>query len=618
MPKLLTIKETAELWNMSTTLLTRHCRDGRIVGAHKERGVWLIPEDAEKPADGRKNPNRKCAQRQTIRKPPAIGVSNYRDACTNYYYVDKTLLIKEFLDSRPKVSLFTRPRRFGKTLAMDMLKTYFEISDENTASLFSDKKIWQCGEYYQSHQGKYPVIFLSFKDVKYVTWKDTYKSITEVINLEYERHAELITSKKATLLDRYQKIVSGAADENDYSFALKYLSQMLHEHYGVAPIIIIDEYDTPISHGNANGFYNEIISFMRNLFSGGLKDNDHLSFGFLTGILRVAKESIFSGLNNLKTDTILDQAYSQYFGFTSNEVKEMATYYGVAEKYEEICEWYDGYKFGQTDIFNPWSVINYFGHMCNPSHFWENTSDNVTIGDLLEQADADITESLHRLLQQETITTYVDTNVIYPEIKNNPSSVYSFLLMCGYLRMQELNRSYGGNYMCKVSLPNKEIALVYKKEIINRLHKIVPQSVSIGIQEAIFTRDVVKLQKQLQRYLVQSISCYDIPNENSYHMLLLGLCAVMSDRYYITSNRESGEGRFDIQLMPMDNTIPGFLIEVKAEKNCSEDDLKQLASIALAQINNRKYDTEMKSRGITNIIKYGIAFCGKRVQIAAE
>lgn len=618
MPKLLTIKEIAELWNISATLVTRYCRDGRIEGAHKERGVWLIPQDAKRPLDGRKNPNKKRARHPEIQKPPAIGVSNYRDACTNYYYVDKTMLIKEFLDSRPKVSLFTRPRRFGKTLAMDMLKTYFEISDEDTATLFHDKEIWQCGEYYQSHQGKYPVIFLSFKDVKYNTWKETYKSLVEVIRLEYERHAELVTSKKVTLLDRYQKIISDTADENDYSFALKYLSQMLREHYGIAPIIIIDEYDTPISHGHANGFYNEIISFMRNLFSGGLKDNDNLSFGFLTGILRVAKESIFSGLNNLKTDTILDQAYSQYFGFTSEEVKEMARYYGVADKFDEICEWYDGYKFGQTDIFNPWSVINYFGHRCIPGHFWENTSDNVTIGDLLEQADSEITENLHKLLQRETITTYVDTNVIYPEIRNNPSSVYSFLLMCGYLRIQELVIDYSGNYMCKVSLPNKEIALVYKKEIINRLHKVVPQSVAIGIQEAIFTRDIIKLQKQLQRYLVQSISCYDIPNENSYHMLLLGLCAIMSDRYFITSNRESGEGRFDIQLMPWDNSIPGFLIEIKAEKDCSEEQLTQLAHVALNQINDRKYDTEMRTKGITTIIKYGIAFCGKRVQIATE
>lgn len=618
MRKLLTIKETAEKWKVSPALVTRYCREGRLEGAYKDHGVWRIPENIDKPSDGRKHRRKKASSHAIVRRPPPIGVSNYRDACTNYYYVDKTLLIKEFLDSRPKVSLYTRPRRFGKTLAMDMLKTYFELTDEDTSVLFRDKNIWACGEYYQSHQGKYPVIFLSFKDVKFNTWKETYKSLIEVINLEYKRHAELATSDKVTLQDRYQKIVSGEAEESDYSFALKYLSQMLREHYGIAPIIIIDEYDTPISHGHANGFYKEIISFMRNLFSGGLKDNDNLSFGFLTGILRVAKESIFSGLNNLKTDTILDQAYSQYFGFTSEEVKQMAAYYDVPDKYDEICEWYDGYRFGKTDIFNPWSVINYFGHMCTPGHFWENTSDNETIGMLLEQADSEITENLHKLLQQEAITTYVDTNVIYPEIRNNPSSVYSFLLMCGYLRIQELKLSISGNYMCKVALPNKEIALVYKKEIINRLHKVVPQSVAIGIQEAILTCDVAKLQKQLQKYLQQSVSHYDIPNENAYHMLLLGLCAIMSDKYHITSNRESGEGRFDIQLMPKDLSIPGFLIELKSEKDCSEEDLGHLARIALGQINERKYDTEMRSKGVTTIIKYGVAFCGKRVQIATE
>lgn len=619
MGQFLTIKELAELWNVSTALVTRYCREGRLEGAHKVRGTWLIPRNAQKPSDGRKEPRKKTKKGVALLKPPAIGVSNYRDACTDYYYVDKTLLIKEFLDSRPKVSLFTRPRRFGKTLAMDMLKTYFEISDEDTASLFRNKKIWECGEYYQSYQGKYPVIFLSFKDVKYGTWKETYKSLIEVIKLEYKRHAELATSQKVTLADRYEKIVSGNADENDYSFALKYLSQMLREHYGIAPIIIIDEYDTPISNGNANGFYPEVISFMRNLFSGGLKDNDNnLSFGFLTGILRVAKESIFSGLNNLKTDTILDQAYSQYFGFTADEVKEMASYYGVADKYDEICEWYNGYKFGETAIFNPWSVINYFGNRCTPGHFWENTSDNASIGDLLEQADAETIEHLHKLLQNEEIITYVDTNVIYPEIRRNPSSVYSFLLMCGYLRIQELQMTFSGDYMCKVSLPNKEVALVYKKEIINKLHKTVPQSVAIGIQTAIFTCNIDDLKKHLRRYLLQSVSCYDIPNENSYHMLLLGLCAIMSDKYHIDSNRESGEGRFDIQLMPKDLSVPGFLIEVKAEKECSGDDLVNLAHIALNQINERKYDTEMKARGVTQIIKYGIAFCGKNVEIVTE
>ncbi len=618
MIEMLTVQEIAKRWNIPDTQVTRYCRAGRITGARKEKGVWLVPYDAQKPEHKRKNDGSMGLDMQTIRKALPIGVSNYRDACTNYYYIDKTMMIKEFLDERPKVSLFTRPRRFGKTLNMDMIKTFFERSEEDTSVYFKDKQIWNFGDFYTRHQGKYPVIFLSFKDIKCDTWKETYRLITEIIELEYIRHAELAESDKVTIKDRYQRIVSGQADEGEYSLSLKHLSFMLHEHYGVAPIIIIDEYDTPIQQGHTKDFYDKIIGFMRNFFSGGLKDNDHLSFGFLTGILRVARESIFSGLNNLKINSILDDKYSQYFGFTAAEVQKMVTYYGVPGKYEEICEWYDGYRFGNTDIFNPWSVINYFGNNYKPGHFWENTGNNAIIGEVLEKADEDVYTHLNALLQGKAFTTYIDTSVIYPEIKNNPSSIYSFLLVAGYLKIWESDITFSGDFICKVSLPNKEIALVYKKEIINRLHHVVPQSVAVAIQEAIYGHDVQRLQKQLHRFLLESVSCYDVPNENAYHMLLLGLCAIMSDKYYLTSNRESGEGRFDIQLMPKDITMPGILIELKAEKNCAEQKLKELSKAALQQIVDRRYDVDMRAKGVDKIFKYGVAFCGKQVQITAE
>ena len=553
-----------------------------------------------------------------MKRPLPIGVSDFRVACDQYYYIDKTLLIRDFLDDRPIVSLFTRPRRFGKTLTMDMLRTFFEKTSENTARYFYNKKIWSCGEEYRRYQGKYPVIFLTFKDVKCESWEQTYDLLCQLIRLEFKRHGELASSDRLTSPEFYHKIVGGEATENDYMMSLLYLSQMLDEHHGIAPIIIIDEYDTPIQQGHVCEFYDRIILFMRNLFSGGLKDNRHLSYGFLTGILRVAKESIFSGLNNLCVNSILDQKYSQYFGFTPDEVREMARYYGAPEKYDELCQWYDGYRFGRTDIFNPWSVINYFYRECEPQAYWLSTGSNDIIGEILEQADEDTYERLTALLQGEALPVLIDTGVIYPQIKKNPSSIYSFLLVAGYLKTGETAPSFSGDHWCQVSIPNREIAYVYNKEILAKLESIIPQSIAMAIQEAVYTGSAKQLKVQLRRLLLQSVSCYDTAGENFYHGLVLGLCALMDNRYQITSNRESGEGRYDIQLMPKDPGESGILIELKAAKNCTDDQLKALSRTALEQINNNLYDTDMRSRGVTTVLKYGVAFCGKRVEVASE
>lgn len=618
MAKMISAKEIAEHWNVAEQLVTRYCREQRIPGARKAGRSWQIPSDAAKPDDKRRKAARPpVPAAETVRRPLPIGVSDFRDACDTYYYIDKTLLIKEFLDERPVVSLFTRPRRFGKTLTMDMLRTFFEKTEEDTSKYFRDKKIWSCGAQYQKFQGKFPVIFLTFKDVKRETWEETYDLIAQLITQEYRRHSELASSDRITNSDYYQKIASSRANENQYMMSLMYLSQMLHEHHGVAPIIIIDEYDTPIQQGHTSDFYDKIILFMRNLFSGGLKDNKHLSYGFLTGILRVAKESIFSGLNNLKVNSILDNRYSQYFGFTPDEVREMAQYYGAPEKYDEICAWYDGYRFGRTEIFNPWSVINYFNDDCEPKAFWLSTGSNEVIGQILEEADEDIYERLNALLQGESFTTLIDTSVIYPQIRKNPSSIYSFLLVAGYLKVIKTVPSFSGDFMCEVALPNKEISFVYNKEILEKLDPIVPQSIAIAIQEALFTNNAEALQKHLRRLLVESVSCYDTAGENFYHGLVLGLCAMMDNRYYITSNRESGEGRYDIQLMPRDVRSPGILIELKAGKN-SGTDLKTLSRSALQQIHARQYDTDMTTKGVKTIFKFGVAFSGKQVEVISE
>lgn len=567
----------------------------------------------------KKSAMQNMAAKPAIRLPLPIGVADYRLASTEYYYIDKTLMIKEFLDERPMVSLFTRPRRFGKTLNMDMLRTFFEKTAEDTSVYFRDKAIWQCGERYRSYQGKYPVIFLTFKDVKFTTWQETFQSIRELIAKEAYRHIELKDSDRCDAFDKkaFLRLQQGNADETELANALADLSLALHKHYGIAPIIIIDEYDIPIQQGYMQGFYDKVILFMCNLFSGGLKDNKHLSYGFLTGILRVAKESIFSGLNNLVINSVLDNKYSEYFGFTASEVQQMAAYYGVADKYAELCAWYDGYRFGRTEIFNPWSVINYFNNGCEPRAFWQTTGSNDIIGEIIGVADAEIYERLTSLVNGKSFVTYIDTSVIYPQIKSNPSSIYSFLLVAGYLKVLKTVPAFSGDFMCEVALPNKEIAYVYNKEILQKLDKLIPMAAAISMQEALYSADSQKLKAVMQSLLANSVSSFDTAGENFYHGFMLGLCALLSNAY-VTSNREAGDGRYDIQLMPKNAALPGILIELKAEKHADAEQLKKLAAIALKQINDKNYAADMQSHGVKTIYKYGVAFSGKKVEIEVE
>ena len=575
---------------VSIRRIQQMCKQKEIVGAIKDGRNWLIPNNAI----------------LGPKKPLPIGVSDFKSATTNYYYVDKTLLIRDFLNALPMVSLFTRPRRFGKTLNMDMLRVFFEKTPEDTSIYFKDKYIWQCGDYYTKHQGQYPVIFLSFKDIKCSCWHETFQKISKLISLEFMRHDELESSTVLSSYEKeqYHRFASEGMNEVDCQMGLQLLSLLLHKHYGKECVIIIDEYDTPIQQGHLCDFYNDIVNFMRNFFSGGLKDNPHLAFGFLTGILRVAKESIFSGMNNLKTNSILDDSYSSYFGFTKDEVKDMLEYYEYEDKYQEICEWYDGYCFGNTEIFNPWSVINYISDQCFPKAFWQSTGSNDIIGEIIGAATPEINENLYKLLCGNTITTYIDTSVIYPEGQNNPYSIYSFLLVAGYLKVAEIYPQNDGNYMCDVAIPNKEILYVYEKEVLNRTNR---NDVSISIHQAIFSKDASKLQSLLENFMLKSISTMDGASEAFYHGMMLGLCAVLGSQYQVRSNRESGLGRFDIELLPMVKNMPGFIFELKHTKDMNID-LDSLADSALRQIDNMKYDAELKAFGVDDIVKIGIAF----------
>ena len=470
-----TCKEKAAEWGISERTVNNLCNNKRIPGAVKVGKSWQIPDDAERPTDKRiKSGNYMNSAAVTEKKALPIGISDYIRAQSEYYYVDKTLLIKEFLDKKPLVSLFTRPRRFGKTLNMDMLRVFFEISKEDTSTYFKDKAIWQCGREYTKHQGQYPVIFLTFKDVKFDSWEATIDKIRGLLQVEFGRHLELKESDKLAEyeIEYFSKILEAKANEVELTSSLENLSRMLFKHYGKAPIIIIDEYDTPIQEGYAEDFYDEIIRFMRNFFSGAFKDNKNLSYGFLTGILRIAQESIFSGLNNLTVNSVMDEDYDRFFGFTYPEVHQMMKYYGVSDKDEELKDWYDGYRFGNTEIYNPWSVINYISKGCIPQAYWVNTGKNEILEDVLKSATDDVTEKLYALLQGERVIARIDQNVVYRSLSEDPANIYSLLLVAGYLKALTKELQGDGSYLCEVSIPNREIAAVYKNEIFSHLLQI--------------------------------------------------------------------------------------------------------------------------------------------------
>lgn len=620
-----TCKEKALEWNVSPRSVNDMCKKGRIQGAIKEKGSWLIPDDSPKPMDGRVSSGKYIKKNMVAKaevKSLPIGISDYVRAQEEYYYVDKTLLIKEFLDQKPLVSLFTRPRRFGKTLNMDMLRVFFEISDKNTSKYFADKNIWQCGEEYRSHQGKYPVIFLTFKDVKFDTWDATIDKIRGLLQEEYGRHQELLNSDKLSQYEKeyFTKIISATANEVELTSSLERLSKMLASHYDKAPVIIIDEYDTPIQEGYSKEFYDEIIGFMRNFFSGAFKDNKNLSYGFLTGILRIAQESIFSGLNNLTVNSVMDEEYDSFFGFTESEVKAMLSYYGVSDKEEELKDWYDGYLFGSEEIYNPWSVINYISKGCLPQAYWVNTGKNEILDDVLRVATDDITERLYDLLQGERVVARIDQNVVYRSLAEDPANIYSLLLVAGYLKTPKKELQADGSYLCEVSIPNREIAAVYKSEILSHFLQTgaITRTTANKIAESLYANDYKKLQSAIGEYMDNSISFFDGGAEGFYHGLMLGLIALMDNQYKIKSNRESGDGRFDVSLIPREKRYPGIILELKWKEKLSDVELEKWSNEALKQIGELRYDSEMKEDGITEILKFGIAFSGKKVCVRTE
>jgi hypothetical protein len=552
--------------------------------------------------------------------PLPVGTTNYKKICEDSYYVDKTLLIKEILDEKVNVALFTRPRRFGKTLNMDMLRTFFEKTAEDTGRYFQDKKIWQQGEKYTSHQGQYPVIFLSLKDIKARKWQYAFDALKYIISVEYMRHSELKRSSELEEADieLYNRIVKNQAGYMEYVFSLQALSRMLHQHHKQAPVIIIDEYDTPIQEGFVNGYYDDAVEFIRSFFSAALKDNPHARQIVMTGILRIAKESIFSGLNNIRVFSVLDKKFSEFFGFMTSEVQQMAAYYEQTDKLPELKAWYDGYKFGDTEIFNPWSVINYFSNNCQAMPYWVQTSANTIIQEILKTYNDDTYRNLHALLGKTEVQSIVRTNIIYPKLKEPQTNILGFLLMTGYLKSTGTELDARGDYICRLSIPNKEIKTIYYNEILSLLTEDIGENTVMNLANALYDKDAAKIKEALNKFMLKTISYYDNLKENYYHGLMLGLLAIGESNYDIRSNRESGLGRYDIQLIPKKSALPGIIIEVKAADKDAGVELSKLAQTALKQIDEKKYDTELCAQGVNDIIKYGVAFKGKMVEIVTN
>ena len=438
-----------------------------VLGLDCDLDVIAVDESGKKLFWEENLVDRKRAKRRKMDKklPLPIGISDYCKVSSKYYYVDKTLLIRDFIDERPQVSLFTRPCGFGKSLNMDMLRVFFERSEEDTSVYFRDKKIWECGKEYQEYQGKYPVIYVTLKNVIGKNWETAYDFIYKMLRKEFEKHRELLESDKISSFEKQYltNMLSGNVRVTDVSCALLNLSRMLHVHYGVAPIIIIDVYDAPIQLGYVHGYYDKVVDFMRTLLSSGLKDNPHLSYGFLSGIMRLAKGDISSGLNNIKVNSIFDNRYSEYFGLTPDEVREMAEYYGVSEKYEELSEWYGGYCFGKTEIFSPRSVIEYFNNGCVPFAFRQPDEKNDIISEVLSDVTTEVCEKLEFLIQGKSFVTYINVDESYPQIQSSKSSIiYNFLLMMGYLTVAAKDQAFGENYLYELVIPNKEICCTTK------------------------------------------------------------------------------------------------------------------------------------------------------------
>lgn len=558
-----------------------------------------------------------------------IGVDDFKAIHErNLYYIDKSMLIKDILDDGAEVNLIARPRRFGKTLNLSMLRYFFEKTEGNHDMLFQDLEIWKQGERYRREQGKYPVIALTMKSLKMNTWQNNYSRLCTLLATEIERHSYLYEKNNLSSNDKYiiTRILNRTADESEYGGSLELLSRLLHSYHGEKVIILVDEYDTLLNEAYIHDFYDEAVFFLRMLLGEAFKNNIHLRKGVMTGIFRVAKESIFSGLNNLKVSTIVQDDYKEYFGFTEMEVQKILEDFDLTEQVAEVTKWYNGYRFGEEHpltIHNPWSIIQYADQRKLVS-YWVNTSDNLIVRKLVTEESGEIQLQVADLLKRQAIGPIrIDDTIVYREVDRSPETIWSFLLMSGYLKTVKTERHTEGmlrGLFGTLMIPNEEVYDFFAEMLSSWFSDTVKGGSTTKLLEALTRGDIVTFNAMLQETVLHTFSYHDVSDDRSesfYHAFVLGLLVYLDKQYEVRSNRESGYGRHDVMIIPRekDKGLKGIVLEFKKANTLQGESIEEALDAALHQIEEKRYEAELRNRGIQDIIKLGIAFRGKQVRV---
>ena len=549
------------------------------------------------------------------KKAVPVGIEDFKELIQEgYYYIDKTLLIDEMLMNKSKVTLFTRPRRFGKTLNMSMIKYFFDVKDkEENKKLFENLKV--SNSEYMSEQGKYPVIFISLKDLKEDTWEECLESIKDIMYKIFNEYNFLREKLNVVEKRQFDKIWEIIGNERNFKTSLLDLSNYLNKYYGEKVIILIDEYDAPIINAFDKGYYNEAINFFQTFYSSALKTNNSLKYGILTGITRIIKEGIFSGLNNLKVDTILNKKYSEYFGLLESEVIEMLDYFGMKYKIEEVKEWYNGYLFGESEVYNPWSIVNYIDNR-EIKAYWANVSGNTLLENMLDHAGESVYDDLKRFTDGESIEKYISDGTTIKSLLSNDDEIWQLLLYSGYLTKAKNQEKESDSNIYNLKIPNKEIRKYFGNMFLNRFFGTeVKTNILI---KALENGDIKKFEKTLGEIMINMLSHFDLDKEMEkiYQVFMIGLVGFLMGKYEIISNDESGYGRYDLAMIPIKSNEKAYLMEFKISK--TKKGMEERAQKALKQIDEKKYDTKLKARGIKNILKIGVAFYGKEVKVVCK
>ena len=548
-------------------------------------------------------------------EPLPIGVDNFEELITkDYFFVDKTLFIRDLLDMKGEVNLFTRPRRFGKTLNMSMLRYFFEMEEDNAGRLFAGTKIMSAGEEYLKWMGQFPVISLTLKSMKQATWELSFEMLKKAIREEYSRHWKTVEASgrlNDADRERFQRIRDLKGTDADYADALKFLSECLYICTGKKTIILIDEYDVPLENAHFAGFYEQMTALLRSLFESALKTNENLEFAVMTGCLRISRESILTGLNNLKIMSITADTYAEYFGFTPDEVEAMLRFYDLEMNLKTVQRWYDGYQFGSTEVYNPWSVINYV-QSCRTNKdafarpYWSNTSSNSIVRTLVEKADLSVKQEIEALIEGKTITKPIHEDITYEDMDSTQDNLWNFLFFTGYLKKIREQQEGETIYM-EMAIPNSEVRYIYKNTVLRWFEEKTDKKELSPLYESILNGDTEKMAEILSENLMETISFYDY-QESCYHGFLAGMLKNIGN-YIVLSNRESGNGRPDIILKYPSVRGKAVIIEIKVSG--TYQGLEEKCDEALRQIEEQKYEEALRQEGYQNIMKYGVAFYRK-------